>query len=77
MKRAAGILTSEGGVTSHAAIVARAIGKPCVVGASKLQIDHKLRSVACGKERTFSGDYVTIDGSTGEVWTGEAEVDQP
>jgi pyruvate,orthophosphate dikinase len=74
MQQAEGILTSEGGVTSHAAIVARNIGKPCVVGASSLRIDPAHRQVTCGSEQLHFGDDITVDGASGEVFAGLAHV---
>jgi pyruvate,orthophosphate dikinase len=71
MIAAEGILTAKGGVSSHAALVARQMGKVCVCGASELQIDYAARSVTV-KGRTFSeGDYLSINGTVGEVYPGE------
>jgi len=66
-----GILTARGGMTSHAAVVARGMGKPCVAGCSELQIDYSKLTLKI-KDREFKeGDFLTIDGATGEVIEGE------
>ncbi len=72
MHSAAGILTTRGGLTSHAAVVARGMGRPCVVGAGSLRVDYgkgELRSE--GHEPLEEGDWLSIDGSTGEIIGGE------
>jgi len=66
-----GILTSEGGATSHAAVVARQFGIPCVVGASDIQIDMKGRKLVASGKTVVEGDYLSVDGTTGEVFLGE------
>ena len=66
-----GILTSRGGKTSHAAVVARGMGKPCVAGAEGIDVDIKLRQATIGDARISEGDIITIDGSTGAVYLGE------
>jgi len=66
-----GVLTSHGGRTSHAALVARQFGKPAVVGASALDIDPQTRTLTVGGRVLREGDWVTIDGSTGEVFAGQ------
>jgi pyruvate,orthophosphate dikinase len=66
-----GILTSEGGATSHAAVVARQFGIPCVVGASEVKIDMKSRSLTVAGKTVSEGDYLSVDGTTGEVFLGE------
>jgi len=66
-----GILTSRGGKTSHAAVVARGMGKPCVAGAEGITVDVKLRQAIIGEVRISEGDIITIDGSTGAVYLGE------
>jgi len=82
MVAAKGILTARGGMTSHAAVVARGMGKPCVCGASTLNIDVAKRTVSVGKITLKAGeDFISIDGSTGEVFAGQlsahpAEVNQ-
>ncbi|MEJ2412554.1 MAG: PEP-utilizing enzyme [Anaerolineales bacterium] len=66
-----GILTSEGGATSHAAVVARQFGIPCVVGASDIQINMQDRSLEAAGQKVVEGDYLSVDGTTGEVFLGE------
>ncbi|CAN5645807.1 pyruvate, phosphate dikinase [soil metagenome] len=75
MNAAEGILTSRGGMTSHAALVARQMGKVCVAGCGSLEIDYFLKTVkAAGKPDVVrEGDFISIDGSTGEVIVGELE----
>jgi pyruvate,orthophosphate dikinase len=71
MKAARGILTARGGMTSHAAVVARGMGRPCVVGASSLAIDYRTGVIRAGASASFKeGDVITIDGSSGEVLLG-------
>lgn len=65
-----GILTSRGGKTSHAAVVARGMGKPCVAGAEGIKVDVKLRQAVVGEKTLYEGDFITIDGSTGNVYQG-------
>jgi pyruvate,orthophosphate dikinase len=72
-----GILTSEGGATSHAAVVARQFGIPCVVGASSVQIDMDKRMFTAGDVVVKEGDYISVDGSSGEVFAGEIETSSP
>jgi pyruvate, orthophosphate dikinase len=67
---AQGILTSRGGKTSHAAVVARGMGKPCVAGAEGIQVDIKLRQAKVGDKILHEGDYITLDGGTGFVYQG-------
>ena len=71
MWAAQGILTSTGGMTSHAAVVARGWGKSCVVGASKMKIDYEKRTVVCGTKILKQGDWVSLNGSTGTVYVGQ------
>jgi len=71
MIAARGILTSEGGATSHAAVVARQFGKPCVVGASDLVIDLERRQMNANGVMVKEGEYISIDGATGEAFLGE------
>ncbi len=66
-----GILTSRGGKTSHAAVVARGMGKACVAGAEGIEVDVKLRQAKIGDQVLREGDIITIDGSTGNVYLGE------
>jgi len=68
---AEGILTSRGGKTSHAAVVARGMGKPCVAGAEGIVVDTKLRRAHVGEYLLHEGDVVTLDGGTGMVYLGE------
>ena len=65
-----GVLTSRGGKTSHAAVVARGMGKPCVAGAEGIHVDTKLRVAKVGEKTLHEGDYITIDGGTGFVYQG-------
>ena len=71
MHAAMGILTARGGMTSHAAVVARGMGKPCVCGATSLRINEAAGTVSIGNETLTKGDIITIDGSKGEVYAGE------
>src|SRR3712207_4301023 len=76
MIAAEGVLTSRGGKTSHAAVVARGMGKTCVCGAEELQVDTKNRRfTAPGGTVVEEGDVISIDGSTGRVWLGEVPVE--
>jgi pyruvate,orthophosphate dikinase len=76
--QSAGILTSRGGKTSHAAVVARGMGKPCVVGCSQIEIDAEGRSFSVGGKKVVSeGQKITIDGSTGRVYVGEVPTVEP
>ncbi|MCX4667381.1 pyruvate, phosphate dikinase [Streptomyces sp. NBC_01381] len=74
MIAAEGILTSRGGKTSHAAVVARGMGKTCVCGAEDLEVDTKRRRMTVGGTVVEEGDVVSIDGSTGKVYAGEVPV---
>ncbi|MEU5688727.1 pyruvate, phosphate dikinase [Streptomyces venezuelae] len=74
MIAAEGILTSRGGKTSHAAVVARGMGKTCVCGAEDLEVDTKRRRMTVGETVVEEGDVVSIDGSTGKVYLGEVPV---
>ena len=71
MAVAQGILTARGGMTSHAAVVARGMGKCCVSGAGALSIDYKSRTLEVGGVTLKEGDYISINGSTGEVYEGK------
>lgn len=73
MSVAEGILTARGGMTSHAAVVARGMGKPCVAGCGSLKISYALREMTMGTRTVKEGDFVTIDGTTGEVFSGMVE----
>jgi len=73
MIAAEGILTSRGGVSSHAALVARQMGKVCICGASAISIDYEKRTLTAGKLVLKEGDYISIDGTTGEIYEGLIE----
>lgn len=77
MHIAAGILTSTGGMTSHAAVVARGWGKCCVAGAGEIEIDEKKRSITVNGRRFTHLDVLSIDGSTGEVMAGDVPTQTP
>ena len=77
MHSSVGILTTKGGMTSHAAVVARGMGKPCVVGAEGLTIDIQNKTVSNGEIVLTEGDIISIDGSLGEVYVGELETEPP
>ncbi|HEY0014197.1 MAG TPA: pyruvate, phosphate dikinase [Allosphingosinicella sp.] len=77
MHAAQGILTARGGMTSHAAVVARGMGRPCVSGAGQLQIDYKSKVLRVGGVEVREDDTITIDGSTGEVMLGAVPTVQP
>ena len=77
MHAAKGILTARGGMTSHAAVVARGMGRPCVSGASGLSIDMKSRTLRMGKRELKEGDVITLDGATGQIMAGEVPTIEP
>lgn len=77
MHAAKGILTARGGMTSHAAVVARGMGRPCVSGASAVSIDMKNRTLLIGQRALKEGDKITLDGTTGEVMAGEVATVEP
>jgi pyruvate,orthophosphate dikinase len=77
MHAATGILTTRGGMTSHAAVVARGMGRPCVSGAGGLRIDYKANAMTIGNEVFRKGDIITVDGTTGEVLRGAIKMRQP
>jgi pyruvate,orthophosphate dikinase len=77
MHAAKGILTTRGGMTSHAAVVARGMGRPCVVGAGDLRVDYAARTIASRNSTVKAGEIITIDGSTGEVMLGKVPTIQP
>ncbi|WP_370209065.1 putative PEP-binding protein [Pararhodobacter marinus] len=77
MHAAAGVLTERGGMTSHAAVIGRGLGVPCIVGATGLRIDLKARQLHTGRAVLNEGDLITIDGTVGEVLLGEAEFLEP
>src|SRR6266699_85814 len=77
MHAARGVLTTRGGMTSHAAVVARGMGRPCVAGAGEIRVDYAARTMAAHTTLVRAGEIVTIDGSTGEVMVGEVPTIQP
>ncbi|HNT24808.1 MAG TPA: pyruvate, phosphate dikinase [Anaerolineales bacterium] len=77
MIAAQGVLTSEGGATSHAAVVARQFGIPCVVGASMIKIDLEKRQMAVEGKIVKEGDWISVDGTTGEVFLGQIPTSMP
>ncbi|WP_341712463.1 pyruvate, phosphate dikinase [Erythrobacter sp.] len=77
MHAAAGILTARGGMTSHAAVVARGMGRPCVSGASQVSIAREGRTLTIGNRELKEGDTITIDGSNGQVMAGEVATIEP
>jgi len=77
MAVAEGILTSRGGMTSHAAVVARGMGKPCVAGCEAIKVDEKRNEFTVNEMIFKEGDYITIDGSSGEVIKGEVPTIEP
>ncbi len=72
-----GILTSRGGRTSHAALVARQFGKPAIVGAEQIEIDLTERTMTCGDTSVAEGEWISIDGTTGDVFLGQLETQTP
>ena len=77
MNAAEGILTCRGGMTSHAAVVARGMGKPCVSGSGTIQIDYQSKEFKVGNRVFKEGEIITIDGSSGEVMSGEVKTIKP
>src|SRR5579883_3362905 len=77
MHAAEGILTTRGGMTSHAAVVARGMGKPCVSGAGAIRVDYATATLSAGGTTLRKGDIVTIDGSTGQVLAGQVAMLEP
>ncbi|NBC34049.1 MAG: pyruvate, phosphate dikinase [Alphaproteobacteria bacterium] len=77
MHAAAGILTTRGGMTSHAAVVARGMGRPCVCGAGELHVNYKTKTVTTKDKTLKEGDVITLDGATGEVMIGSVPTIQP
>jgi len=73
MQAASGILTARGGMTSHAALVARQMGKVCIVGADELEIDYKAKKVRVAGRELAAGDHLSLDGTTGEVLEGHID----
>jgi pyruvate, orthophosphate dikinase len=77
MHAAEGILTTRGGMTSHAAVVARGMGKPCVSGAGSLRVDYNAGTLLAGGQTFKKGEYITVDGSTGQVLAGKVDMIEP
>ncbi|MDR3137628.1 MAG: pyruvate, phosphate dikinase [Tannerellaceae bacterium] len=77
MAAAEGILTARGGMTSHAAVVARGMGKCCVSGAGALVINYKERTLEAGGKKWKEGDFISVNGSTGEVYDGKIQTREP
>jgi len=77
MHAAEGILTTRGGMTSHAAVVARGMGKPCVSGAGALRIDYASKTMSIAGQTFKEGDFITVDGSTGQVLAGKVKMIEP
>jgi len=77
MDAAAGILTAKGGMTSHAAVVARGMGKCCVSGLGEAKISESKKTLELGGETFLEGDYITLDGSSGEVFGGKIPTSDP
>ena len=77
MHAAKGILTARGGMTSHAAVVARGMGRPCVSGSSEIEIDYENKNFKVNNKIIKEGDMITIDGSTGRVISGEVKTTKP
>ena len=77
MIASSGILTARGGMTSHAAVVARGMGKPCIVGCGDLEVNETKRTLKIGNNLFKLGDIITIDGTSGKILKGEAKTDPP
>ncbi|MBN9450757.1 MAG: pyruvate, phosphate dikinase [Bosea sp.] len=77
MHAAEGILTTRGGMTSHAAVVARGMGKPCVSGAGQIRVDYARGTLSVGPTTLKAGDFLTIDGGNGQVLLGEIRMQKP
>ena len=77
MHAAKGILTARGGMTSHAAVVARGMGRPCVSGSSEIEIDYKNKVFKAKDIKIKEGEIITIDGSTGRIIKGEVKTVKP
>ena len=77
MHAAEGILTTRGGMTSHAAVVARGMGKPCVSGAGSLRVDYAAGTMTASGQTFKKGDFITVDGSTGQVLAGKVDMIEP
>ena len=77
MHAARGILTTRGGMTSHAAVVARGMGRPCVAGAGGISVDYGAQTLSAGGQVIRAGEMVTLDGATGEVFAGSVAMIEP
>ena len=77
MHAAHGILTTRGGMTSHAAVVARGMGRPCVAGAGSIAVDYGAQTLSTGGRSLNAGDTITLDGATGEVFAGSVAMIEP
>jgi len=77
MHAARGILTTRGGMTSHAAVVARGMGRPCVAGAGGIQVDYGTQTLSAGGRTIRGGEIITLDGATGEVFVGAVAMVEP
>lgn len=77
MHRSQGVLTQLGGMTSHAAVVARGWGKPCITGCVDLRINHQAKTASLGGKTLKQGDIISLNGDTGEVILGEVPVKEP
>ena len=77
MHAARGILTTRGGMTSHAAVVARGMGRPCVAGAGGISIDYHAQTLSAGGKTVRAGETITLDGTTGEVFVGNVAMIEP
>ena len=77
MHAARGILTTRGGMTSHAAVVARGMGRPCVAGAGGISVDYGAQTLSAGGKTVHAGETITLDGATGEVFVGTVAMIEP
>ena len=77
MNAAQGILTTRGGMTSHAAVVARGMGRPCVAGAGGINVDYNAQVLSAGGKHIRAGEVITLDGATGEVFVGPVAMIEP
>jgi pyruvate,orthophosphate dikinase len=77
MHAAEGILTTRGGMTSHAAVVARGMGKPCVSGAGSIRVDYNAKTMTASGQTFRQGDQITVDGSSGQVLAGKVDMIEP
>ena len=77
MHAAAGILTTRGGATSHAAVVARGMGRPCVCGAGDIRVDYEAAEMSCAGRTVKAGERITVDGASGRVMLGQAPLIEP